>query len=319
MPPWNFFLIQALSGEIVSSKEATIFTPNGQQAVVLVSCAPISIKHDKQRILTGAIILFQDITKAKDIEQQKNEFLSIASHELRTPITIIQGFADLLTQIPLKEGSFDELTQSALMHIVDQSEYLTRLIDAMLDIARIEQQQLSLNLATHDLHHLLIQVVDSQLMTTNQHQLHLVVEGLQAHEPLPGEFDKQRIVQVMSNLINNAIKYSPNGGAIEVGLRVTHTGESLSGKYRDAWLWVKDHGLGIAPNECSRIFERFYRARMTDNSSLSGFGIGLYVTKEIINRHGGRVWVESRLHEGSTFYVHLPLHSPHRVATELVD
>lgn len=318
LPPWNFFLIQALSGEIIRSKEATIVIPNGQKVVVLISCAPLSIKHDKQQILTGAIILFQDITKTKNVEQHKNEFISIASHELRTPITIIQGFADLLAHIPLETSSLNELTQSALMHIVDQSEYLTRLIDAMLDITRIEQQQLHLNLAMYDLHSLLSQVVDGQLMTTNRHQLHLTVEGLQEQEPLFGMFDKERIIQVISNLINNAIKYSPDGGAIEVGLRVVPIGKR-SEKHLEAWIWVKDHGMGIAPDECSRIFERFYRARMTSNSSLSGFGIGLYVTKEIINRHGGRVWVESRLHEGSTFYIHLPLSLSPQIATEFVD
>ncbi|GHO86225.1 ATP-binding protein [Dictyobacter formicarum] len=318
LPPWNFFLIQALSGEIISSKEATIVTPNGQKIVVLISCAPISIKHDKQQILTGAIILFQDITKTKNVEQHKNEFLSIASHELRTPITIIQGFADLLAQMPLETSSLNELTQSALMHIVDQSEYLTRLIDAMLDITRVEQQQLHLNLAMYDLHRLLIQVVDSQLMTTNRHQLHLTVEGLQEQESLPGVFDKERIIQVISNLINNAIKYSPDGGTIEVGLRVAPTGDR-SEKHREAWIWVKDQGMGIAPDECLRIFERFYRARVASNSSLSGFGIGLYVTKEIINRHGGRIWVESSLHEGSTFYIHLPLFSSPQITTGVAD
>ncbi|GCE03257.1 ATP-binding protein [Dictyobacter aurantiacus] len=318
LPPWNFFLIQALSGEIIRSKEATLVTPDGQRIVVLISCAPISVKHEKQQILTGAIILFQDITKTKNIEQHKNEFLSIASHELRTPITIIQGFADLLAHVPLEASSLNELTQSALMHIVDQSEYLTRLIDAMLDITRIEQQQLHLDRGLHDLHHLLRQVVDSQVMTTSRHQIYLTVEGLHEQEPLLGVFDKERIIQVISNLINNAVKYSPDGGEIEVGLRVVPI-DRRSEKHREAWMWVKDQGMGIAPDECSRIFERFYRARVTNNSSLSGFGIGLYVTREIINRHGGRVWVESKLHEGSTFFIHLPLYASSHIVTEAAD
>src|SRR5581483_12422191 len=152
LPPLNFFFIQALSGEIVRSKEAMMITANGQQMVVLVSGAPFCVNYEKRQELTGAILIFQDITKAKDIEQQKNEFLSIASHELRTPITIIEGFAELLKPPLVEESSLNEMAQSAIRHIIDQSEHLTRLIDAMFDITKIEQQRFLLHLATHDLH-----------------------------------------------------------------------------------------------------------------------------------------------------------------------
>ncbi len=134
----------------------------------------------------------------------------------------------------------------------------------------------------------------------------LEVEGLQEQEPLPGMFDKERIIQVISNLINNAIKYSPDGGTIEVGLRAVPD-TVLTGRYREAFIWVKDEGMGITADEIPHIFERFYRATRTDHPSFSGFGIGLYVTKEIITRHQGCIWVESQLQTGSTFYIQLPL------------
>jgi signal transduction histidine kinase len=313
LPPWNFFFIQALSGEIVRSKEALMTTANGQKVVVLVSGAPFCVNPEKKQGGTGAILIFQDITKAKDIEQQKNEFLSIASHELRTPITIIEGFAELLKQRQGKESSLDEMAQSALGHIIDQSEHLTRLIDTMFDITKIEQQRFALHLATHDLHQLLTQMVKSQGMITRCHQVLLTVEGLQEQEPLPGMFDKERIIQVISNLINNAIKYSPGGGTIEVGLRAVSDGVR-SGSYPEALIWVKDQGIGITADEIPHIFERFHRARMTETASFSGFGIGLYVAKEIISRHHGYLWVESQLQTGSTFYIQLPLRASYQTA-----
>ncbi|MBV9256912.1 MAG: GAF domain-containing protein [Ktedonobacteraceae bacterium] len=313
LPPWNFFFIQALSGEVVRSKEAMMITANGQKLVVLVSGAPFCVNYERRQGLTGAILIFQDITKAKDIEQQKNEFLSIASHELRTPITIIEGFAELLKPRLVEESSLNEMAQSALRNIIDQSEHLTRLIDAMFDITKIEQQRFSLHLVTHDLHQLLAQMVKSQRMITKRHQVLLKVEGLQEQEPLPGMFDKERMIQVISNLINNAIKYSPGGGTIEVGLRAVSDGVG-SGSYREALIWVKDQGIGIAADEIPRIFERFHRTRMTKTASFSGFGIGLYVAKEIINRHHGRLWVESQLQVGSTFYIQMPLRAPYETA-----
>ncbi|WP_165423196.1 ATP-binding protein [Ktedonosporobacter rubrisoli] len=301
---WNFFLIQALSGETVRSKETTIIHSDGSQVSMLVSAAPLYTSYDGNQVMTGAVMVFQDITAQKSIEQHKNEFLSIANHELRTPITIIQGFAELL-KLEETNTALNDFTRSALAHIIDQSEHLARLIKAMLDVSRIEHEQFELKLATHDLLPIITHIVKSQAIMLKYHHIHLRLEGLQETATLIGTFDKERVVQVINNLINNAIKYSPEGGEIEVGLQAIAEVRHPD-RYREVLIWVKDQGIGIAPDEIPHIFERFHRARTLDRS-FSGFGIGLYIVKEIITRHSGRVWVESTVGVGSTFYIRFPL------------
>ena len=309
--PWNFFLIQALSGEIIHGKETVIFHEDNTRSVILISGAPM---HTNNGLMSGAVLIFQDITEQKSLEQQKNEFLWMANHELRTPVTIIQGFADLLSQ---PGQQVNDITHAALVNIVEQSEHLARLIEAMLDMSRIEQEQFKLRLAPDDLLALLTHVVESQAVTTTRHRLQLVIDGIAPTATLISMFDHARITQVLSNLINNAIKYSPQGGTIEVGLRAiaetrrTNTFNAVNTinsvkAYREVLIWVKDQGVGIAPNDIPHIFNRFYRSNSLDRS-LSGFGIGLYIVKEVMTRHGGRVWVESIRGRGSTFYLWLPL------------
>ncbi len=302
--PWNFFLIQALSGETVRSKEAVLVLSDGSRVTMLISGAPIYTDSKGQSVMTGAVIVFQDITAQKSIEQHKNEFVWIANHELRTPITIIQGFAELLKMTETEENPLNEFTRNALAHIIDQSEHLALLIEAMLDVSKIEQEQFDLDRAPHDLLALLISIVKGQQIAARHHHIRLALHGLQEQDRVIGIFDKQRMTQVISNLINNAIKYSPDGGEIEVGLRVVE--DMQLGEYREALIHVKDNGIGIDPGDLSHIFKRFYRASTLDGY-LSGFGIGLYVVKEVVTRHGGRVWAESIKGSGSTFYAWLPL------------
>jgi signal transduction histidine kinase len=242
----------------------------------------------------------------KSIEEQKNEFVWIANHELRTPITIIQGFAELLKMAETEEHPLDELTRSAVTHIIDQSEHLALLIDSMLDISKIEQERFKLDLAPHDLLALLISIIKSQEIAVRHHSFRLLLDGLGARDQVIGIFDKLRMTQVISNLINNAVKYSPEGGEIEIRLSVVKDAET--GEYCESLISVKDSGIGIAPDDLPHIFKRFYRASSLEGY-LSGFGIGLYVVKEVLTRHGGRIWVESVEGSGSTFYAWLPLKS----------
>lgn len=249
--------------------------------------------------MTEAVVVFQDITARKNLEQQKSEFLWMANHELRTPITIIQGFAEIL-QLEGEERRVDASTQYALTQISEQSQQLTRLIEEMLDVSRIEQGRLTLNIASHDLLRTLTQVIEGQSITTNKHHIRLTVEGLQANKTLTGDFDDARIGRVFHNLISNAIKYSPAGGEIEVGLRL------VAERTHEALIWVKDQGIGIAAHEIPHIFNRFYRASNVDRS-LSGLGIGLYLVKEVVTCHEGHIWVESVKGSGSTFYLLLSI------------
>ena len=295
--PWQFAAIQALYRETVTSQETLITRPDGRTIIALTSSAPLWVEHG---VMKEAVVVFQDITAHKRLEQQKSEFLWMANHELRTPITIIQGFAEILLQREESERSMDASMLYALTQISEQSQQLTRLIEEMLDVSRIEQSHLTLHIASHDLLHCLKQAIEGQSITTHKHTIYLTVEGLQATETLVANFDEERIRRVFHNLISNAIKYSPTGGEIEVGLRV------VAERPDEALIWVKDEGIGIAAHEVPYIFQRFYRASTLDHS-LSGLGIGLYLVKEIILCHGGRVWVESVEGKGSTFFLLLPL------------
>jgi len=297
--PWNFTVIHALCGETISSQETMVIKPDGSNVVTLSSAMPIRMESG---VTTEAAIVFQDITAQKSIEQQKNEFLSIASHELRTPVTAILGYAEIL-QLKASQGdSLDFMSQQAIARINEQSECLKRLIDELLDISRLEHVQILLNPDLHDLLATVSFVIESQASTTKQHQLHLVVDGLSPKGALMGHFDAERMMQVLNNLIGNAIKYSPEGGEIEIGLR--HTFENPD----EVLIWVKDQGIGIPASELPDIFKRFHRASNVDRS-FDGLGIGLYLVNELVMQHGGRVWAESTEGIGSTFYVLLPLQS----------
>lgn len=301
--PWNFMVIRALVGETINSQDTIITRPDGSRTFLLSSAAPL---RTEDGVISGAVIVFQDVTAKKSIEQQKNAFLSIASHELRTPITAIQGFAEILQFQMAQKTDLDPQSIRALAVISEQSERLSQLIEEMLDISRIENVQLLLTRAPHDLMSIVQHVIETQASTSKNHQIKLVLEGLTDHDTLMGNIDENRTVQILSNLINNAIKYSPGGGTIEVGLRYHKTEPAQPDEANECLIWVKDTGLGIPAADLPHIFKRFHRSSSVD-SSISGLGIGLYLVKELVTRHGGHVWAESSEGTGSTFYVKLPL------------
>lgn len=303
LQPWNFMIIRALIGETITSQDTVIMRPDGSRTFILSSAAPL---RSENGVISGAVIVFQDVTAKKSIEQQKNAFLSIASHELRTPITAIQGFAEILQFQMTRKVDLDPQSIRALAVISEQSERLSQLIEEMLDISRIENVQLLLTRSHHDLISILKHVIEIQTSTSKNHPIKLVLEGLTDRDTLIANIDENRMVQVLSNLINNAIKYSPGGGAIEVGLRYSNTASDKPNEANECLIWVKDIGLGIPAADLPHIFERFHRSSNIDNS-ISGLGIGLYLVKELVTRHGGLVWAESTESISSTFYVKLPL------------
>ncbi len=180
--------IRALQGETINGYEIILTKRDGNEVFLLASAAPLRTDDGK---IIGAIVVFQDITLRKSIEQQKNEFLSITSHELRTPITAIQGFAEILQVRSGQPGSLNSpASQRALSSIIEQSKRLTRLIEEMLDLSRIESKQLLLNLAPHNLIQTLVQVIESQSIMTKRHAIHLVLDGVTAQGTLMGDFDE---------------------------------------------------------------------------------------------------------------------------------
>lgn len=295
---WNFVLIDALWGKTTTNQELQVTRPDGSEITLLSSVAPI---RTTKGLITEAVIVFQDITQLKRLEQEKNEFFAVANHELRTPLTVILGFAELLQMT--SADNTDVMHQYALQSIAQECTRLIQLLHGFLDVARLESTELDLKKSSQDLLQPLKQMFDRYKHMTQTHQLSLKLENLPSDGILTGEFDVPRVEQILSNLLANAIKYSPANSEIEVGVR---PGYGVDGKAQEVLIWVKDQGVGIAATDLPHIFERFYRASTLD-PSISGFGIGLYLTRELVKGHGGRIWVESEPNQGSTFFLTFPL------------
>ena len=236
---------------------------------------------------------------AEEAVRTRDEFLASAAHDLRNPLSAVRGYAQILRRQAAQDAALppERVTQLALQ-IDGATRQMATLIDELLDLARLQiGQSLELERRPTDLVALAARVVAERQMAGTQHQL-----SLEAAKPqLVGEWDGPRLERVVGNLVANAIKYSPDGGAIYVRLR-----ENVAGGTRWAELEVADGGMGIPRDELSRVFERFYRGRQVAGR-IGGSGIGLAAGREIVEQHGGTIAVASTEGQGATFTVRLPL------------
>jgi len=238
-----------------------------------------------------------DITEIKKLEQRKDDFIKMASHELKTPITSISGYVQLLLNIYDESDEqrlhFSKATvKSSLTTIAKQVTKLTRLVSELLDLSKIESGKLELHKTEFNLSEVVEETVQDVRHTTAKHAIIL-------HNEFEGKVfaDKDRIAQVLLNLLTNAIKYSPNSDHVEV---------TVEGNRKFATIKVKDSGIGIDKKDQLKIFERFYRVEGKSEQTFPGFGIGLFIASEIIHRHAGNISVESERGKGSMFTVTLP-------------
>ncbi len=221
----------------------------------------------------------------------RDEFLSVAAHELRTPITSLRGFAQVTIRHLAKEGVPDpQRVHRALQAVDQQSGRLAHLVSQLLDVSRIDAGRLALDRQLTDLAALVREAAATAQTNSTRHQI-----VVQAPSPVMALVDPLRIEQVVVNLIDNAIRYSPEGGAIEVELSLPDP--------TNAQLVVRDHGIGIAPEHCELIFDRFYQV----HTGSGGMGLGLYISRHIVDLHGGRIVVEAPPDGGSRFVVTLPI------------
>ena len=227
----------------------------------------------------------------------RDQFLQVASHELKTPLTSLHGNVQLIQRRIERAGDFDERNRRLLDVVFEQAVRLNRLIEGMLDISRIQSGQLTIECAEIDMGRLARRVAAELQLNLERHRIALVCDD----GPLVIEGDELRLEQVLYNLLQNAVKYSPAGGAIEV--RVVRQG----GQVRVA---VRDEGIGIPAGALPHLFTRFYRADNADPQIFSGLGIGLYVVSQIVELHRGSIEVASAEGRGSTFTVTLPARAP---------
>lgn len=248
-------------------------------------------QYDHNDTFTGYIGACIDITEQKLLQQQKDDFIGIASHELKTPVTSIKAYTQILERMLLKKGEEKEAGMISKMDA--QINRLTSLIGDLLDVTKINSGKLQFNDRNFDFNELVQEIIEDLQRTTEQHQL---VEDSQNIGIVFG--DRERIGQVITNLITNAIKYSPNAAQVIIRAQLTED---------EVMLCVEDFGVGIAEDKLNRVFEQFYRVSGDMQHTFPGLGLGLYISAEIIKREHGRIWVNSELGKGSKFCFALPM------------
>jgi PAS domain S-box-containing protein len=268
--------------------EADLIRADGSAVPVEINFAPL---FDGQGHLVNLIADVHDLTRFKIADEMKNTFISAVSHELKTPVALIKGFASTLRR---NDANWDEnTTRDSLKVIEEESDRLNELIENLLDASRAQAGNFKLARVELDIDDLVVRVVNKMKTQTHAHSL---VADVASDMPLVFA-DEARITQVLTNLISNAVKYSPPQAEIRI------TGSSNE---HEVIISVKDHGAGISKEEQTRLFERFYRSDSAIKKSIPGTGLGLYLSKSIIEAHGGKIWVESDGKHGSTFSFSLP-------------
>jgi len=238
----------------------------------------------------GYAAVMQDITHLKELDRIKSEFVAVVSHDLRTPLTAIRGYVELLSRV----GPLNPQQTEFVSRVLRSMKTISDLIGDLLDIGRIEAG-LEQEMAPCQLESIVRQAAESLQAVANEKHHTLILNIMPNLPPLQG--NARRLEQVFTNLIGNAIKYTPDAGKIDVTLKA-------KGPY--LVLDVSDNGFGIPLEDQPHVFEKFYRVRNDETADIGGTGLGLSIVRSVVEKHGGRVWVESKPGEGSTFIVLLP-------------
>jgi PAS domain S-box-containing protein len=277
----------AIESHVAYEQEFRIIHVDGTIHWILASGKP-QYKNDEFIGYIGACV---DITEQKHMQQQKDDFIGIASHELKTPVTSIKAYTQVLERMLIKKGDEKEATMINKMDA--QINRLTSLIGDLLDVTKINSGKLQFNDRAFDFNELVKEIVEELQRTTDQHTL---VEKIETTGIVFG--DRERIGQVITNLITNAIKYSPDADQVIIQ---THIND------RELTLCVEDFGIGIADDKLNKVFEQFYRVSGDMQHTFPGLGLGLYISAEIIKREHGKIWVNSTHGKGSRFCFSLPV------------
>ncbi len=287
LPPLHL----SLRGQTVRNFEHQITRRDGETTWLNVSSAPL---FDRGGSIHGAVAGFQDVSERRRLEQAKDEFLAVTAHELRTPVTALLGYTNLLVK-RAELGDWGDRDLHALRMIETQAQRLTQLVNGLIDVSRVQTGSIELQRVRVELRALIEQ---SAAAARAQAVDHTIVVDASEH-PVHVFGDPQRLDQIVTQLIGNALKYSPWGGTVRVGVWANDV----------AHITVTDDGIGIPDQAIPQLFDRFYRATNVDSDRISGLGIGLYLAKELVAAHGGAISVRSKQGEGTTFEIQLPLRS----------
>jgi two-component system phosphate regulon sensor histidine kinase PhoR len=315
LPVERLPLARALSGEVFHDYRVLLRGASGQDSVMSFSGAPV---HDDQGSIEGAVVVFRDVTTSQKLERAKDDFLAVAAHELRSPLAAVRGYTDLLVRREQRRGEEDSPELRGLNILAQQVTHMLRMVDNLLDVSRLDAGQFNLQLQRVNLVTLVEQVIEQQRPAAGDRDLVLETD----RDDLTVVCDPLRIRQVITNLIGNAIRYSPPATAVSVGLslewvsrlaarHLAYAGRNAATRqelpHADelmAVVQVRDQGAGISAEQAARLFKRYARGQERHGE---GLGLGLYLSREFVTRHGGEIWVESQDGQGSAFYVALPL------------
>jgi two-component system phosphate regulon sensor histidine kinase PhoR len=276
----------ALELDLDKSGEKTI-------EVNVVSILPSNKRMDEDSEgIRGAIAVFHDITRLKQLEKIRQDFVANVSHELRTPLTTIKGYAETLLEGALKEDRAFQFVQVIKRH----TDRLTKIVEDLLMLSKIETKEFNLKMDVISVRDSIDDIIDFVKNPAEKKKISLSRNEIPSS--LAVQADRDYLEQILINLLDNAIKYTPEGGRVTVS--------AIERDSKDIQFSVEDNGIGIPKEDLSRIFERFYRVDKGRSKELGGTGLGLSIVKHLVQAHGGRVWVESQIGKGSTFYLTLP-------------
>lgn len=292
---------------ILVNKEFSLVTPGGHKKYLTVTIAPTQITTGKS---SGWIITFFDITREKELENMKLDFVSLAAHELRSPLTAIRGYTQVLLDEISEKLSADQ--KQYLHRLGISAENLANLIDNLLNVSRIERDSFKVELMPTDMIGVVKTVVDNfkQQVASKEQSISLEIMD----ERIPTVMaDKFRISQVLSNLLTNAVTYTPIGGKITVTIRRLEAINANEPGF--VAVSITDTGQGIPREALPRLFTKFFRVAGPLEEGSKGTGLGLFISKSIISLHQGEIWVESELNRGSTFTFTIPIATAEQIAS----
>jgi len=278
-------------GERVEHFETKRLAKDGRLIDVSVTISPIK---DSEGHIVGASKIARDITERKQDETRKNDFIGMVSHELKTPLTSLNAILQMASQ-KLK-NSDDSFLSAAMGKANLQVKRMTAMINGFLNVSRLESAKLSIEKSSFRLDALVEEVIEETRLTVSTHRIEFY-----NCPPVSIFADRDKISSVISNLLGNAIKYSPKDTSISIKCVANSKKVIIS---------IRDEGMGIGAEDAKMIFDRYYRVQATRGKHIAGFGIGLYLSAEIVHRHHGEIWVDSEIGRGSTFYFSLPLNKP---------
>ncbi|WP_428327991.1 PAS domain S-box protein [Mucilaginibacter sp.] len=250
-----------------------------------------TVQNDNNGIPHYFTGVLHDITERKQDDTRKSDFIGMVSHELKTPLTSLTALVQVANS-KLKDSE-DKFLAGAMEKASVQVKKMIQMINGFLNISRLESGKIAIDMQDFDMEKLIEEIIDEQELVIRSHTF-----CFEPCKPVMIHADKDKISSVLTNLISNAIKYSPKGKTVDIKCEL---------KEKDVLVSIRDEGMGIKPEDLENVFKRYFRVTSNQSQHISGFGIGLYLSSEIIHRHDGRIWAESDKGNGSTFYFSLPL------------